>query len=62
MASEKAPQRIAKLLARAGVASRREVERMIEAGRIAIDGKALDTPATLVPTLRGVTVDGQPVK
>lgn len=41
-------QRIAKLLARAGVASRREIERMIVAGRIAIDGKTLDTPATLV--------------
>lgn len=62
MSSEKPPQRIAKLLARAGVASRREVERMIEAGRVAIDGKVLETPATLVPTLRGVTVDGKPVK
>lgn len=60
--SNKDPQRIAKLLARAGVASRREVERMIEAGRIAIDGKTLDTPATLIRTLHGVTVDGQPVK
>ncbi|HEU4961485.1 MAG TPA: pseudouridine synthase [Sphingomonas sp.] len=54
----KEPQRIAKLLARAGVASRREIERMIADGRVAIDGKALDTPATLVPSLRGVTVDG----
>ena len=33
------PQRIAKLLARAGIASRREIERMIEDRRIAIDGK-----------------------
>ncbi|WP_343343177.1 pseudouridine synthase [Sphingomicrobium sp. XHP0239] len=54
-------QRIAKLLARAGVASRREVERMIEARRIAIDGKVLETPATLVKNLNGVTVDGSPV-
>ncbi len=54
--------RIAKLLSRAGVASRREVERMIAAGRIAIDGKVLDTPATLLTSLRGVTVDGKPVK
>ncbi|MEM8695255.1 MAG: pseudouridine synthase [Pseudomonadota bacterium] len=54
-------QRIAKLLARAGVASRREVERMIAAGRIAIDGKTLDTPATLVKSLHGVTVDGEAV-
>jgi len=61
-AREEGPQRIAKLLARAGVASRREVERMIAEGRIAIDGKVLDTPATLLETLKGVTVDGQPVK
>ncbi len=53
--------RIAKLLARAGVASRREVERMIEEGRVALDGKVLDTPATILRSLQGVTVDGQPV-
>jgi len=56
------PQRIAKLLARAGVASRREIERMIEARRIAIDGKAIETPATIVTSLHGVTVDGKPVQ
>ena len=55
------PQRIAKLLARAGVASRREIERMIAEGRIALDGTVLDTPATIVTSLAGVTVDGQPV-
>jgi 23S rRNA pseudouridine2605 synthase len=55
------PQRIAKLLARAGVASRREIERMIEARRIAIDGKLIETPATIVTSLQGVTVDGQSV-
>ncbi|MBD3730747.1 MAG: rRNA pseudouridine synthase [Sphingomonadales bacterium] len=54
-------ERIAKLLARAGVASRREVERMIAEGRVAIDGKVLDTPATILPNLKGVTVDGKPV-
>ncbi len=53
--------RIAKLLARAGVASRREVERMIDDGRVAIDGKVLETPATIIPDLKGVTVDGKPV-
>nr|WP_235523137.1 pseudouridine synthase [Sphingobium sp. Leaf26] len=51
------PQRIAKLLARAGVASRREIERMIEEGRIAKDGVVIDTPATLLTSLHGVTVD-----
>jgi len=54
-------ERIAKLLARAGVASRREVERMIADGRIALNGKVLETPATILPNLRGVTVDGNPV-
>ena len=54
-------ERIAKLLARAGVASRREVERMIGDGRVALNGQVLDTPATIVPNLRGVTVDGKPV-
>ncbi|WP_057883983.1 pseudouridine synthase [Tsuneonella troitsensis] len=54
-------ERIAKLLARAGVASRREVERMIAEGRVAIAGKVLDTPATILPNLKGVTVDGKAV-
>ena len=55
------PARIAKLLARAGVASRREIERMIAEGRVALDGVTLDTPATLLASLDGVTVDGNPV-
>jgi 23S rRNA pseudouridine2605 synthase len=55
-------QRIAKLLARAGIASRREIERMITDGRIALNGVVLDTPATILTSLNGVTVDGQPVK
>ncbi|MEP9400790.1 pseudouridine synthase [Sphingomonas sp. VNH70] len=54
-------QRIAKLLARAGVASRRDIERMIAAGRVAIDGAVVETPATILPNLKGVTVDGAPV-
>jgi 23S rRNA pseudouridine2605 synthase len=54
-------ERIAKLLARAGIASRREVERMIADGRVALNGVKLETPATILPHLRGVTVDGKPV-
>jgi len=60
MSSE--PQRIAKLLARAGIASRREIERMIEERRIAINGVPVEKPATLLTSLHGVTVDGKPVK
>lgn len=55
-------QRIAKLLARAGIASRREIERMIAEGRIALNGETLTTPATLLTSLHGVTVDGTPVR
>ncbi|WP_375198088.1 S4 domain-containing protein, partial [Sphingobium sp.] len=55
------PQRIAKLLARAGIASRREIERMIEEGRVTLNGEALTTPATLLTSLHGVAVDGTPV-
>ena len=54
--------RIAKLLARAGVASRREVERMIVEGRIKIGDEVVTTPATLLTDLRGVSVDGVAVK
>lgn len=56
------PQRIAKLLARAGVASRRDVERLIEARRVSLDGVPIETPATLLTSLRGITVDGEPVQ
>ncbi len=62
MAEPKEEQRIAKLLARAGVASRREIERMIEEGRVARDGVVIDTPATILKSLHGITVDGVPVK
>jgi 23S rRNA pseudouridine2605 synthase len=55
-------ERIAKLLARAGVASRREVERMIAEGRVKIGEEVLTTPNTVLPNLKGVTVDGKPVK
>ncbi len=35
---------------------------MIADGRIALDDRVLDTPATILPNLKGVTVDGKPVK
>ena len=54
-------QRIAKLLARAGVASRREIERMIDAGRIALNGDPVEHPSLLLKNLTGITVDGNPV-
>ncbi|WP_231731227.1 MULTISPECIES: pseudouridine synthase [Sphingomonas] len=60
--SPRTGHRIAKLLARAGIASRREIERMIAEGRVAINGKPVETPATVLPSLHGVTVDGAPVE
>lgn len=54
-------ERIAKVLARAGVGSRRAVERMIEAGMVKIDGHKVETPATLITSVDGITVDGQKV-
>ena len=53
--------RIAKVLARAGVASRREAERMIEAGRVTVNGKAIDSPALNVTAMDRITVDGKPL-
>jgi len=51
-------ERIAKYLARAGVASRRESEKLIEAGRISVNGKTLDTPAFKVSARDKITFDG----
>jgi 23S rRNA pseudouridine2605 synthase len=57
-----AGERIAKFLARAGIASRREVERMIEDGRVKVNGKQLDTPAFKVTGKEKIEVDGKPVE
>jgi 23S rRNA pseudouridine2605 synthase len=54
--------RIAKVLSRAGVASRREAERMIEAGRVSVNGKVIDSPALNVTARDKITVDGKPVE
>ena len=51
-------ERIAKFLARAGVASRREAERLIGQRRVTVDGRTLETPAVLVTGAEDVRVDG----
>ena len=48
-------------LARAGVASRRVAETMIAAGRVAVNGRVIDSPALNVTAADRVTVDGKPV-
>ncbi|WP_102108251.1 pseudouridine synthase [Oceaniglobus roseus] len=55
-------ERIAKVLARAGVASRREAERMIEDGRVTVNGKSISSPALNVTPSDRITVDGKPVE
>ena len=61
--SDETPQgdRIAKVLSRAGVASRREAERMIAAGRVAVNGKQIDSPALNVTDADRISVDGKPI-
>lgn len=51
--------RIAKVLARAGVASRRDAEKMITEGRVSVNGAKLATPAFKVPPGAIIQVDGQ---
>ncbi len=57
----RAGDRIAKVLARAGVASRREAERMIEAGRVRVNGDQISSPALNVTPQDVILVDGNPV-
>ncbi|MBL4806748.1 MAG: rRNA pseudouridine synthase [Rhodobacteraceae bacterium] len=52
-------ERIAKKLARAGIASRRDVERMVNAGRVTVNGKKIDSPALNVTDSDRITVDGK---
>jgi 23S rRNA pseudouridine2605 synthase len=55
-------ERIAKYLASAGIASRRDVEKMIAEGRVFVDGQKLETPAFKVTGKEKILVDGQPVQ
>ncbi len=54
-------ERVAKLLARSGVGSRRDVERLIGEGRVAINGRTLTTPAVKVSPGDILTVDSEVV-
>src|SRR5579871_3791528 len=52
-------QRIAKVMARAGLCSRRDAEAWIAAGRVTVNGKVLDSPAFNVSEADDVRVDGR---
>ncbi len=54
-------ERVAKILARAGVASRREAEKLIEQGRVALNGRTLTTPAVLAGPDDVLTLDGEKI-
>ncbi len=58
---EDKPERIAKRLARAGLCSRREAERWIADGRVAVDGTVLASPAFTVTSRNAIVVDGKPL-
>jgi 23S rRNA pseudouridine2605 synthase len=54
-------ERIAKVIARAGVCSRRDAEKMIAEGRVALNGERIVSPALNVPADALITVDGKPI-
>ena len=57
--AEKKGERVAKLIARAGLCSRRDAERWIAEHRVQVDGEVIDTPATLVDDPTRIKVDGK---
>jgi 23S rRNA pseudouridine2605 synthase len=58
---EPTEDRIAKVIARAGIASRRDAEVLIAEGRVTLNGKVLESPAVNVTAADKITVDGEPL-
>ncbi len=54
-------ERIAKVIARAGICSRRDAERLIEEGKVSVNGKVLTSPALNVTPKDRIVVDGEPL-
>jgi len=59
--SEAKGERIAKVMARAGLCSRRDAERWIAEGRVSVDGKVLTSPALALSGAHDIRVDGKPL-
>jgi 23S rRNA pseudouridine2605 synthase len=55
-------ERIAKVMARAGLASRRQAEAWIAAGRVSVNGTVIASPALNVTPSDRIAVDGQPLR
>ncbi|MDE2376216.1 pseudouridine synthase [Bradyrhizobium sp.] len=58
---KKAGERIAKVLARAGIASRRDAEEIVTQGRVTVNGRVINSPALDVTRNDVVAVDGKPL-
>ncbi|MGC1777244.1 MAG: pseudouridine synthase, partial [Xanthobacteraceae bacterium] len=58
----KSGERIAKVIARAGLASRREAEEWVAAGRVAVNGAVMTKPAFNVTAQDRISVDGEPLR
>ena len=58
----KTGERIAKVIARSGVCSRRDAEKLITEGRVAVNGQQIATPALNVAADALITVDGKPIR
>jgi len=58
---KKAGERIAKVLARAGLASRRDAEEMVTQGRVSVNGRVINSPALDVTANDVIAVDGTPL-
>lgn len=58
---KKAGERIAKVLSRAGLASRRDAEEMVTQGRVTVNGRVINSPALDITKNDVVTVDGKPL-
>lgn len=54
-------ERIAKVIARAGLCSRREAEEWVSAGRVTVDGRQLTSPAVNIQRGQDIRVDGKPL-
>src|SRR5689334_22054054 len=59
---ERPGERIAKVIARAGLASRREAEAWIAAGRVSVNGEVISSPALNVTSSDQIAVDGTPLR
>jgi len=60
-APKKPGERVAKVVSRAGLCSRRDAEEWVTQGRVAVNGRVINSPALDVTTRDVITVDGKPL-